>query len=475
MKCVRWACAALVLGAASTLYAGCYNATAIRLELGSDVPCTGSVRTAIYVGEPDAPPAAATAETSECGAAAPNNIGTVVLVPSAARDARMKVEVVLSSKGTPEACKSDPSACVVARRFVSFRKHDTRALPIFLSNRCLGVQCAPSETCVDGGCTSADVDDPAFCAGEGCDAGTPPPPPPPPPPPVDAGDDATVDPRLCASSPIVLARGVPEPLGPMRQSVSHLYWRTATGVAVLAKGAVSAPTELTGSTFYAVTNKKLVVANANDLSVLGFDTKSAVAALWQGATPILGIGASSDRLFVSFAQSVQEVNVDDLTTTSLFPSQATLLAANDNYIFLAENTGVTVRATTPQFNVIATESLGAPVVDVVAAPTIGVFITDTQLVTATPTLTRMNPLIATSIQAVAVNSKHIYFTVRANAGGALSKVRYRLHNDAQVSDLVTGLGNVSAIAADDACVYYWRRPPNDADSNGDIVAIGAAP
>ncbi|MCA9589114.1 MAG: hypothetical protein KC657_27565, partial [Myxococcales bacterium] len=163
MKCVRWACAVLVLGAASTLYAGCYNATAIRLELGSDVPCTGSVRTAIYVGEPDAPPAAATAETSECGAAAPNNIGTVVLVPSAARDARMKVEVVLSSKGTPEACKSDPSACVVARRFVSFRKHDTRALPIFLSNRCLGVQCAPSETCVDGGCTSADVDDPAFC------------------------------------------------------------------------------------------------------------------------------------------------------------------------------------------------------------------------------------------------------------------------------------------------------------------------
>lgn len=472
MKCVRWACAVSVLGGASTLYAGCFNATAIRLELGSDVPCTGSVRTAIHVGEPGAPPAAAAAETSECGGAAPNNIGTVVLVPKAARDARMKVEVVLSSKGAPEACKSDPSVCVVARRFVSFRKHDTRALPIFLSNRCLGVQCAPSETCVDGACTSADVDSPSFCAGAGCDAGTPPPPPPPPP--VDAGVDATVDPsRLCPSSPFVLAQGVPKPLGPMRQSVSHLYWRTATGMAFLAKGALGVPGEVPTMTFYAVTDTRLIAANANGVSVLGFDTLSASLAQWQGVTPILGIGTSKDRLFISDG-NIQDVNTLDLTPTPLFASQASLLAASADHIFLADGAGVSVRAAAPQFTVVQTSTLASPVLDVVAAPGLGVFITEKELVTATPTLTPTTPTIAASIRAVAVNRTHIYFTVGASAGGAASAVRYRLHNDPQVQDLVTGLGSASAIAADDACVYYWRRAPNADDSDGEIVALAAA-
>jgi hypothetical protein len=154
----------------------CYSATEIVIDLRTNLPCaTFQPNTQIRLGEGQI-----LAETTTCepSAAEEQTIGTLTFVPSADRDAKVVVEVVLAVKGvSPESCGAQPDKCIVARRAFSFIEHSSRRLPVVLRGQCLGKVCGGGETCVKGGvCVPIEV----ACLIEECFPETTPAGPPPP-------------------------------------------------------------------------------------------------------------------------------------------------------------------------------------------------------------------------------------------------------------------------------------------------------
>ncbi len=204
---------ALVLATAACASAvACYGPTEVRLEISTDLPCravgdggraaSDPVRTLVRLGgAADSP---IVADTATCSARAAGDavadIGSIVLVPSGDRAARVTVQVTATADGSnPDLCgrPDTPVAaqlqCIVARRTFAFIKHTSRLLPIRLYASCKGQVCDASQTCNQSGtCESAVVDDDTGCLASepGCNGG----PSPPVAPLVDAGDsgDAAV-------------------------------------------------------------------------------------------------------------------------------------------------------------------------------------------------------------------------------------------------------------------------------------------
>jgi hypothetical protein len=163
--------------------------TEITIAMTTDVPCAQVTETSIAVGDLVGLEARPPAASSTICDAATGTIGTLVIVPSGAKDELVALRVVLGIGRTADQCVADGyKGCIVARRAMHFLPHVPLKLPIALRTSCLGVVCAPTETCVQGDCASATIEDATRCAssssadacGDGlllgqADGGTPPP------------------------------------------------------------------------------------------------------------------------------------------------------------------------------------------------------------------------------------------------------------------------------------------------------------
>jgi hypothetical protein len=200
-------------------FGGCQPATAIMLDVTTDVSCggplTGHVATSITVGriaDVDQRPPAAT--VTRCDAAT-GRIGSLAIVPSGAEDAEVAVRVVTAVDKDPAACDPASAAgmtgCIVARRALRFVPQATIDVAIVMSAACEGIACPQDQTCSAGSCAPLentpngapldageqgehDDNGDANDQGDHLDAssqGAPDmqAPPPPPPPPRDAGCD----------------------------------------------------------------------------------------------------------------------------------------------------------------------------------------------------------------------------------------------------------------------------------------------
>lgn len=163
--------------AALASIAACFGATEIRLEITSNVSChdleTGD--TQLFVSSTDHQSDVPVTETHDCREAdGRSTIGSLVLVPSGDRAARLSVEVVTSlGKAARDCTAGHLDGCIVARRQLNFRRHEQVELPIEMRVECLGVACAESETCVLGTCRPSDTNASLFCDETTCDAGSP--------------------------------------------------------------------------------------------------------------------------------------------------------------------------------------------------------------------------------------------------------------------------------------------------------------
>ncbi len=158
--------------------AACYGPTEFRVEISTDFPCTtqvgtppalvGPPRTTVKVGgatADESPVADTRACTPRTGGA---DIGSLVVVPSGDRTARVTLEVTTTADGSdPEICghRELPMAaraqCIVARRSFAFIEHKSWPLPVVLYAVCKGQLCEATagETCsFTGACVSGAVD-----------------------------------------------------------------------------------------------------------------------------------------------------------------------------------------------------------------------------------------------------------------------------------------------------------------------------
>jgi hypothetical protein len=141
--------------------AGCRDATQIRLEIRTNLPCSkpedGWRGIAVYVGPPGAEargdaPVLVSHDCNEDG-----YIGSLVLVPSGDKDEPILVRVVAAisqdEQLAPEECVArNYRECIVARRATRFVPHSTLDLQIELANTCMSLGCDPQYSCSSGSC-----------------------------------------------------------------------------------------------------------------------------------------------------------------------------------------------------------------------------------------------------------------------------------------------------------------------------------
>ncbi len=150
--------------------AGCREPTQITVEVITDVACSDSPQTAVVAGRfggdfESRPPAA---EARGCA----GRVGSVVLIPSGARDEEVAIRVVTGvGDKTPERCIEDgyKGGCIVARRVLRYVPHTPLTVITRMKVACRDLPCEASQTCVDGRCVSAMLSDPGSCSGAGCD------------------------------------------------------------------------------------------------------------------------------------------------------------------------------------------------------------------------------------------------------------------------------------------------------------------
>jgi hypothetical protein len=150
----------LLLGGAFLLAASCREPTQIRLNISTNVPCTSRDLwrgVAVYVGERggDEQREAPLLVTHECDAE--GHVGSLVIVPSGAKDALVALRVVAGVSADaelrPEECAArDYVGCIVARRAVRFDENSTLDLEVELTQDCIDRGCDSEHTCLTGGC-----------------------------------------------------------------------------------------------------------------------------------------------------------------------------------------------------------------------------------------------------------------------------------------------------------------------------------
>jgi hypothetical protein len=154
-------------------FAGCQPPTEITLALSTDMACGTPFQglTVTVGGRNDVETQDPVTSTTQCDAAT-GRIGSLVVIPSDAKDDEVAIKVVAGRDMSPELCTSandygadavGSAGCAVARRILHFVPHTPLELPIQLRDVCVGVRCLPSETCVNGICASAEITTPDLC------------------------------------------------------------------------------------------------------------------------------------------------------------------------------------------------------------------------------------------------------------------------------------------------------------------------
>lgn len=150
---------------------GCKDPTEVTIEVTTDVPCTGTtgVRATNVVvgllgdgGIEDRPPSSTQTRCAD------GYVGTLVVVPSGAKDDPIAFKVTTGLGKSPDDCPAAGGpGCIVARRALRFLPSTKLEVPIVMRGRCEGVVCDPTSTCVKGACVPATIPDPSTCASPG--------------------------------------------------------------------------------------------------------------------------------------------------------------------------------------------------------------------------------------------------------------------------------------------------------------------
>jgi hypothetical protein len=137
----------------------CRSPTELTVTLPTDVPCGQIASVTITAADPSSLETGAPRVTTDGSTCNADGVGSLVLVPSGAKDARIAVKVI--------ATLGAGGGTIVARRRLRFLPHTPLLLPIELSSKCVGKACDANTTCVQGECVDADVPDPSACAAPG--------------------------------------------------------------------------------------------------------------------------------------------------------------------------------------------------------------------------------------------------------------------------------------------------------------------
>ena len=171
----------MVSGAATAallgVFAACQSPTQIILHIRTNVQCQREVPTPIVsVGRIDRPDDEAPLASTHIDCMSGGEVGTLVITPTTTEDrtATTGIRVALRyakdldpGRDTGDCTRASAAFCIVQRRIVEFRPHETLDLPIDLDVSCKGVYCSALETCnhaarcvsatcVDGTCAEVD-------------------------------------------------------------------------------------------------------------------------------------------------------------------------------------------------------------------------------------------------------------------------------------------------------------------------------
>jgi hypothetical protein len=166
----------------------CLGPTEIVLDVRTDLACTDPARwrgVAISVGQPGEDVESRSPVLTSASCNATGEIGTLSLVPTGSKDARIGVRVVAGITRNPEDCAAKGyDGCIVARRTVTYLPHQSQSLLVDLTGDCIGNACDLNHTCVNGSCTDTVTAQPPVAPDGGPASG----------PTVRCGDDGTTCP-----------------------------------------------------------------------------------------------------------------------------------------------------------------------------------------------------------------------------------------------------------------------------------------
>jgi hypothetical protein len=150
--------------AALAVIGACREPTEIEVEISSDV-CAKVRGDGVTIAVADSAealrPRAASARQVACTDTT-GVVGSIVLVPSGDKGARVAIEVALHLTNDAD-CGVNGEKCIVARRVLRYARHTRLVLPIALREVCAGVPCPIEQTCAEGTCVSAELLDPDTC------------------------------------------------------------------------------------------------------------------------------------------------------------------------------------------------------------------------------------------------------------------------------------------------------------------------
>ncbi len=145
----------------------CLSPTEITVRVTADPSLCGALQATVAAGEPGqlVTVAETSARTTGCPRdAKTGEIGSIVVIPSGDRGAKIEVRVVAGVGRSPDGCSpQDFAGCIEAHRILRYVRHQPLDLPIALSASCIGVKCVPGTACFDGGCYTYDPDVPGYC------------------------------------------------------------------------------------------------------------------------------------------------------------------------------------------------------------------------------------------------------------------------------------------------------------------------
>ena len=162
------------MAALALLASACLGATAIRVDVSTDVDCGENAPVVIVTAHDTSElqtlleGAVITSSRSGCSAA-DGTVGDMVLSPATANDEPVTFAVMTRVDGQPPDHCGDPALpqldrnqCIVAKRALRFSPHSLVDVQVPLRLSCAGVLCPSDQTCVRGQCVPDACTD-AYC------------------------------------------------------------------------------------------------------------------------------------------------------------------------------------------------------------------------------------------------------------------------------------------------------------------------
>lgn len=147
----------------------CKEPTQATLIIRTNVPCNVVKASAVSAGS------LGTTESAVPAITTPNCsrgfVGSLVLIPKTAKDARISVRVTMALDTSIEQCTRQNKylGCIVARRIVRYVAGSSITLPINMYLACKDVPCNETSTCsIAGKCISAELDRADCTTDDGC-------------------------------------------------------------------------------------------------------------------------------------------------------------------------------------------------------------------------------------------------------------------------------------------------------------------